>query len=97
MLRSFDYAIAAAGGPAGAPAGTGAAPLRAAYLEAYFGAAQPQRVPFLPSDPAVLEAWLGFFELDKALYEIEYELHQRPDWAWIPLSGIRRRLESAAS
>jgi predicted trehalose synthase len=38
--------------------------------------------------------WAAFFEMDKALYEIDYELHQRPDWIWIPLRGARQLIET---
>jgi maltose alpha-D-glucosyltransferase/alpha-amylase len=36
---------------------------------------------------------LGLFELEKALYELHYELSNRPAWVGIPLQGI---LECAA-
>jgi predicted trehalose synthase len=36
--------------------------------------------------PAVLAA----FELHKALYEVRYELGNRPDWLEIPLNALRR-------
>ena len=48
---------------------------------------------FLPSDrPNQLEL-LDLFELQKALYELDYELGHRPDWAGIPLHGILTVLE----
>ena len=31
---------------------------------------------------------LGLFELEKALYELRYEMGNRPSWAGIPLQGI---------
>jgi maltose alpha-D-glucosyltransferase/alpha-amylase len=31
---------------------------------------------------------LGLFELEKALYELRYEIGNRPDWVRIPLQGI---------
>jgi maltose alpha-D-glucosyltransferase/alpha-amylase len=31
---------------------------------------------------------LGLFELEKALYELHYELRYRPSWVGIPLQGI---------
>ena len=31
---------------------------------------------------------LGLFELEKALYELRYEIGNRPAWAGIPLQGI---------
>ena len=35
---------------------------------------------------------LNFFLLEKAFYEIEYELAHRPDWLSVPLTGILRIL-----
>ena len=34
---------------------------------------------------------LGLFELEKALYELRYEIDNRPDWMRIPLRGHPRR------
>jgi maltose alpha-D-glucosyltransferase/alpha-amylase len=31
---------------------------------------------------------LGLFELEKALYELRYEINNRPDWVRIPLVGV---------
>ncbi|HJT07304.1 MAG TPA: maltose alpha-D-glucosyltransferase [Stellaceae bacterium] len=42
----------------------------------------------MPSSPADADALLEFFTLEKALYEIDYELAQRPVWAAIPLAGV---------
>ena len=36
---------------------------------------------------------LNFFLLEKALYEVEYELSYRPDWISVPLQGVLRVLE----
>jgi maltose alpha-D-glucosyltransferase/alpha-amylase len=50
---------------------------------------------FLPQNaddlPILLEAYL----LDKAVYEIGYELNNRPDWVVIPVRGIKHILKSA--
>jgi maltose alpha-D-glucosyltransferase/alpha-amylase len=35
---------------------------------------------------------LDFFLLEKAFYEIEYELAHRPDWLRVPLTGTLRIL-----
>jgi predicted trehalose synthase len=35
---------------------------------------------------------LRAFMLDKAVYELEYELNNRPDWVRIPLTGILKLL-----
>lgn len=40
-----------------------------------------------------LMAWLPHYELEKALYEIEYELRSRPDWLEIPLSAAVKLLQ----
>ncbi|MDA7415171.1 maltose alpha-D-glucosyltransferase [Xenophilus arseniciresistens] len=38
--------------------------------------------------PAVAPALLGLFEIDKALYELRYELNNRIDWVQVPLQGL---------
>ena len=39
---------------------------------------------------------LRAFVLDKALYELGYELNNRPDWVHIPLTGLLRSALAAA-
>jgi maltose alpha-D-glucosyltransferase/alpha-amylase len=63
---------------------------RAAFLSAYDGAARGAGL-YGTLDPG--SGLLGLFELEKALYELRYELNNRPTWAGIPLQGI---LESGA-
>jgi maltose alpha-D-glucosyltransferase/alpha-amylase len=61
--------------------------VRAAFLSAYDAAARDANL----YGPEVLQAGiglLGLFELEKALYELRYELGSRPGWAGIPLQGI---------
>src|SRR5205085_9885 len=36
------------------------------------------------------EVLLRAFALDKALYELQYELNHRPEWVRIPLAGLLR-------
>ena len=43
---------------------------------------------FVPTDPAVFEDLLRAFLLEKAVYEVGYELNNRPDWIAIPIRGI---------
>jgi maltose alpha-D-glucosyltransferase/alpha-amylase len=40
---------------------------------------------------------LGLFELEKALYELRYELGNRPDWVSVPLQGIKALLDEGGS
>jgi maltose alpha-D-glucosyltransferase/alpha-amylase len=44
--------------------------------------------PFLPSSEDGFRGLLALFLLDKALYELSYELNNRPAWIRIPLIGI---------
>jgi maltose alpha-D-glucosyltransferase/alpha-amylase len=58
----------------------------AAFLRGYFTAAADAL--FVPALDAQRDALLQLFVLDKALYELNYELNNRPDWVRIPLRGI---------
>ncbi|HEX7018451.1 MAG TPA: maltose alpha-D-glucosyltransferase [Gemmatimonadaceae bacterium] len=58
----------------------------ASFLRGYLSAAG--RATFLPADIRQFEALLILFRLDKALYELNYELNNRPEWLRIPLRGI---------
>ena len=42
-----------------------------------------------PSDPVFAKALTDLFLVQKAIYEVGYELANRPDWVEIPLSGIK--------
>ncbi|WP_432493815.1 maltokinase N-terminal cap-like domain-containing protein [Kineococcus gypseus] len=89
MLRSFDYAAssgAASSGAGGEGAGAWAAACCEAFLAAY--AAGTGVDPREPGSAAA--ALLAALELDKALYEVVYEVRNRPDWAHIPLGAVRR-------
>jgi maltose alpha-D-glucosyltransferase/alpha-amylase len=57
------------------------------YLGAYLEIAEPAGL--LPATEAELQAMLRAHLLDKALYELRYELANRPDWAHLPLLGLR--------
>lgn len=48
---------------------------------------------FIPEDTSTLEMLLEVFMLEKAVYEVVYEINNRPDWLFIPVRGIRRLLE----
>jgi maltose alpha-D-glucosyltransferase/alpha-amylase len=57
-----------------------------AFLKAYFKSAAGAE--FLPEDPAETAALLKVFLMEKAVYELSYELNNRPDWVSIPLKGL---------
>ncbi len=67
----------------------------AAFLHAYRSAAGS--AAFLPAETASLMALLDSFMLDKAYYELNYELNNRPDWVRIPLCGILALTSETAS
>ena len=46
--------------------------------------------PILPRSPAHLALLLAFYEVEKVVYEVGYELDNRPDWVEIPLRGLTR-------
>lgn len=99
MLRSFAYAAAFAERGAPAVAGARAAgaawerAARGAFLGAYFAG---DRAPYLPTARAGADALLALFELEKLVYEVRYELQNRPDWADIPLGALARALAAPA-
>jgi maltose alpha-D-glucosyltransferase/alpha-amylase len=62
----------------------------AAFLGAYRETMTHARL--WPADPRSAERLLNFFLLEKAFYEIEYELAHRPDWLRVPLMGALRIL-----
>jgi maltose alpha-D-glucosyltransferase/alpha-amylase len=60
--------------------------IEAVYLKSYL--AHSQASGFLPKSRRDLACLLDTFVLEKALYEVDYELNHRPDWLAIPLQGI---------
>jgi len=62
------------------------------FLAAYTSTAR--RASFLPSSPSATEALLDVYLLNKATYELGYELNNRPGWVSIPIEGILEILGS---
>lgn len=93
MIRSFDYAIEAGMPVHQDPAERAALgwQLRTAFLEGYRSeVARIGASAIVPQDPGLFDAWVSFFEAEKALYEVEYEIAHRPAWVHIPLQGLTR-------
>ena len=61
-----------------------------AFLASYRETTANQR--FWPAGATAADQILNFFLLEKAFYEVEYELSHRPDWLRVPLTGILRIL-----
>jgi predicted trehalose synthase len=79
MLRSIDYAAGQAGG-----AKPWAEATSEAFVAGYAGTSghDPRDHPRL---------WQALW-LDKALYEVVYETHNRPAWLPVPLAAVARAL-----
>jgi maltokinase len=92
MLRSFAYATSAVAIMYSHPApGQFEDRARETFLQHYFATIDPA---LLPAGESAIINLLSIFELEKAIYELQYELDNRPDWLPIPVSGIARLLES---
>jgi maltose alpha-D-glucosyltransferase/alpha-amylase len=63
----------------------------ASFLRAYWEGAKTSS--FLPTDVVQFRTLLEAYLLEKSLYELRYELNNRPDWAPIPLEGILQLLQ----
>jgi len=92
MLRSFAYVAAVAELQRGVrPPEDWERRARQSFVEGYLGSVDPS---LLPSDRASIEHTLAFLELEKAVYELRYEIDHRPDWVPIPVAALSRLLEA---
>lgn len=98
MVRSFHYAVYAAlfreasARPKDAPLLRPWANLwydyaSGIFLKSYLDSVK--NLPFIPGGREEVEVMLKAYLLEKAIYELGYELNSRPDWVIIPLRGIR--------
>ncbi|HJU37229.1 MAG TPA: phosphotransferase [Gaiellaceae bacterium] len=94
MLRSFAYAATAAELTRNADIPDDwEERARERFLESYLDTVD---ATLLPPGDAAIERLLAVFELEKAVYELRYELDNRPDWVGIPVAGIERLMQQAA-
>ena len=102
MLRSFDYAIRSALMDLGADRADQLETLEPwvrlwkertgrAFLDGYREGVGD--AASYPEDEEQARALIGLFTLEKALYEIRYELDNRPDWVGIPIKSVLDLLE----
>jgi len=96
MLRSFSYAKWTARDRAGTKDSSSLdaweAEVRQAFLKAYADAAKGSGL-FTSFDD--VKGLLTLFELEKVLYELRYEINNRPAWIHVPLSGLTAMLGGA--
>ena len=85
MLRSFSYAVAAAGVPTEQRRASVEA-MRNAFLRGWQKVVEGTGL--VPASEAETRALLDVLELEKTLYELRYELLMRPDWAHIPAEAL---------
>ena len=101
LIRSIDYSATAAleralkaapdeHGKLAAALGEWRDRATEAFLAAYREAMTNPRL--WPADRHAADQMLNFFLVEKAFYEIEYEMAHRPDWLRVPLTGLLRIL-----
>ena len=101
MMRSFQYAAySALWQPAMRPedipflerwADIWYREMSSVFLQSYLKATE--EASFIPQDDAEFQILLEAYLLDKAVYEVGYELNHRPDWVVIPIRGIKHILQ----
>jgi maltose alpha-D-glucosyltransferase/alpha-amylase len=103
MMRSFAYAAATCAEDARGEIGDRAArdrlqrwehELREAFMRGYLPEGR-EHPAFLPQARARVDVLLTLFEAEKVLYELSYELNNRPTWVWIPLRGLTAMMRPA--
>jgi maltokinase len=91
MLRSFAYAATAVEILQGVVPPEGwEERAREEFLDGYLETVDSSLVP--PGRQAI-DRLITIFELEKAVYELRYELNNRPEWVRIPVAGILRLIE----
>ena len=95
MLRSLDYAVASAlvamtDGEERQRICDWQEDANASFLTAYRDTVKHSQLPLVPPGDLEFRNGLNVLIAEKALYEVRYELNNRPDWVSIPLNGIRR-------
>jgi maltose alpha-D-glucosyltransferase / alpha-amylase len=106
MIRSFDYAVHQGLLNHAASRGLRGPELRdrepwarlwyretaTTFLRAYLETAGQQ--PFLPRTRAELDGLLTVYLLERTVYELSYELNNRPDWIHLPIQGLLQLMEA---
>lgn len=85
LFRSIDYATSRHQDPQSPQAAAWAEQAREAFWSGYCGSNS--------SVPKIVTA----YEMDKAIYEVGYELRNRPTWVDIPLGALQRQLRTTSA
>lgn len=96
MLRSFGYAahVAAAAAPGhDEEARQWEQSARREFWKEWEALIRGGDTVLLPESEEDTRTVLRVFELEKAIYELGYELHHRPDWVGVPLAALERLLK----
>ncbi len=65
-----------------------------AFVAAYREAIASSPLPLVPSNDDAFVSVLNLMIAEKALYELRYEMNNRPDWLWIPLGALLRLVDT---
>jgi maltose alpha-D-glucosyltransferase/alpha-amylase len=65
------------------------------YLSGYFDVTRQSGL--LPKTREELDLLMNILLLDKAIYELRYELDNRPDWVAVPIEGILELIKTKAA
>jgi trehalose synthase-fused probable maltokinase len=95
MLRSLDYAVATVVARTQEAAHREALnawleEARRVFTDGYHAAVAESRIPLVPQDDERFREGLNILIVEKTLYEVRYELNNRPAWLPIPLNALRR-------
>lgn len=95
MVRSLDYAGATLMQQSGdeqekAEIAAWVKEASAAFVSAWRDAVAKSDLPLAPANDGAFTSVLNLMIAEKALYELRYEMNNRPDWLWIPLDALLR-------
>ena len=91
MLRSISYRIN--GGAIEGSQSEIEAGICSGLIKGYLESCREAMVDFLPEEP-LFSHLLTLFQIERAVYECFYESQYRPDWLWIPRTGLQKLIHS---
>ena len=62
---------------------------KSSFVEGYRSAVDGCAMPIVPAGDTQFGSAMDAWELDKALYEVRYELANRPEWLYLPLAALK--------